>query len=62
MSRQPIRIICDGDRAGVSGVAADGHDDSGHHRYYGGSALNGGERIVEKRSGARRPRTCVCGF
>jgi hypothetical protein len=29
----------------------DWHDVSGHHRYYGSSACNGGERIVETRRG-----------
>jgi hypothetical protein len=34
---------------------------SGHHRYYGSSAVNGGERIVEDRG--RRPCLVdLCGF
>jgi hypothetical protein len=52
MSGQPIRIICDRVRAAPS-VAGDLHDDSGHHRYYGSSAINGGERLSETRRGAR---------
>ncbi len=49
-----IRIICDARRAGQS-ESADLHDQSGHHRYYGSSAANGGERIVESRRG-KQPR------
>ncbi|OKO69831.1 hypothetical protein [Bradyrhizobium sp. AS23.2] len=49
-----IRIICDAHRAGQS-EPADLHDQSGHHRYYGSSAENGGERIVESRRG-KQPR------
>ena len=33
--------------------AGDWHDVAGHHRYYGSSATNGGERIVENRRGPR---------
>ncbi len=62
MSRQPVRIICDGDRMPASALRGDLHDESGHHRYYGSSAVNGGERIVEERSGSRPRRTNVCGF
>jgi hypothetical protein len=32
-------------------VGGDWHDVPRHHRYYGSSAYNGGERIVERRSG-----------
>lgn len=46
------KIICDARRAGRS-EPADLHDQAGHHRYYGSSAENGGERIVESRSGKR---------
>ena len=48
------KIICDARRAGLS-APADLHDQTGHHRYYGSSAENGGERIVESRRG-KRPR------
>jgi hypothetical protein len=52
MSGQPIRIICDGARAQLA-ASGDWHDVSGHHRYYGSNATNGGERLVETRRGAR---------
>jgi hypothetical protein len=60
MSGQPIRIICDRARA-LPSAAGDSHDTCGHHRYYGSSAINGGERLSETRSGGR-PRPNVCGF
>ena len=56
-----IKIICDARRAGKS-EAADLHDQSGHHRYYGSSATNGGENIVESRRGARPRSVNLCGF
>jgi hypothetical protein len=56
-----IKIICDARRAGKSD-AADLHDQSGHHRYYGSSAESGGERTVESRRGKRPPAMSVCGF
>ena len=56
-----IRIICDARRAGQSD-AADLHDQSGHHRYYGSSAESGGERIVESRRGKRPRAMNACGF
>ena len=54
-----VRIICDAERAPAS-QTGDWHGAasrvaSNHHRYYGASAFNGGERIVESRRG-RRPR------
>jgi len=49
-------IISDGSRAPASSQAGD------NHRYYGSSASNGGERIVERRSGPRRRPVNVCGF
>jgi hypothetical protein len=56
-----IKIICDARRAGKPDVA-DPNDHGGHHRYYGSSAENGGERIVESRRG-KQPRTPnLCGF
>ncbi len=55
MLRKPV-IICDAARAGAPAEAGDWHDALGHHRYYGSSACNGGERIVETRRGAR-PRS-----
>ncbi|WP_456622776.1 MULTISPECIES: hypothetical protein [unclassified Bradyrhizobium] len=56
-----IKIICDARRAGQS-EPADLHDQSGHHRYYGSSVENGGERIVESRRGKRQRAPNVCGF
>ncbi len=61
MSGQPIRIICDLAKA-LPSAAGDSHDTSGHHRYYGSSATNGGERLVESRRGARPRAVNVCGF
>ena len=61
MTGQQIRIICDRATAQPS-AAGDWRDPVGHHRYYGSSAINGGERLAETRRGAR-PRTLnVCGF
>jgi hypothetical protein len=56
-----IKIICDARRA-QSSAPADLHDRSGHHRYYGSSAENGGERIVESRRGKQARALNVCGF
>ena len=61
MSGQPIRIICDRART-LPAPAGDLHDASGHHRYYGSSATNGGERLTEIRRGARPRAVNVCGF
>jgi len=65
MRRQPAAIICDAARSRAPqpapSQAGDWHDVTGHHRYYGSSAVNGGERIVEDRG--RRPRLVnLCGF
>jgi hypothetical protein len=56
-----IRIICDARRAGKP-EATELNDQRGHHRYYGSSAENGGERIVESRRGKRPGALGVCGF
>jgi hypothetical protein len=62
MLRKAVRIICDRERAPApSSQAGDLHDVTGHHRYYGSSARNGGERIVETRRGSR-PQSNLCGF
>ncbi len=61
MSGQAIKIISDARRS-VSSDAGDLHDMSGHHRYYGSSAANGGEQIVESRRGKRPRARNVCGF
>ena len=63
MLRQPASIISDAASAcstPASSQAGDWHDVTGHHRYYGSSAFNGGERIVEDRRGPRLVN--VCGF
>ena len=63
MSRQPATIISDTARARPHRQqAGDWHDVSGHHRYYGSSATNGGEQIVESRHGARPRSVNLCGF
>jgi hypothetical protein len=61
MLRKPATIICDSARAPASSQA-DLHGSSGHHRYYGSSASNGGEQIVETRRGARPRSINPCGF
>ena len=60
-TRNACKIICDARRAGLS-EPADLHDQAGHHRYYGSSATNGGENIVESRRGARPRSVNLCGF
>ena len=62
MSRQPATIISDAARSSASSEAGDWHDVGGHHRYYGSSVLNGGERIVESRRGPRPRSVNLCGF
>ncbi|QOZ52465.1 hypothetical protein XH90_14610 [Bradyrhizobium sp. CCBAU 53338] len=61
MSGRIIKIICDARRAGTS-EPADLHDQAGHHRYYGSSVANGGERIVETRRGKRPSMFAIFGF
>jgi hypothetical protein len=60
MQRNPATIISDSARAAASSSIGDFHDVTGHHRYYGSSACNGGERIAKTRRGSR-PRS-VGGF
>lgn len=55
MTNDQTRIICDQLRFPASSEGSDWHDQLGHHRYYGSSACNGGERIVESRRGLRAP-------
>ena len=62
MSRKPATIISDSARAHAASQAGDLHDSAGHHRYYGSSACNGGERIVENRRGLSPRPVNVCGF
>jgi len=52
MLRKLATIISDRVPAPATTQAGDWHDEAGHHRYYGSSACNGGERIVETRRGA----------
>lgn len=55
--RKSGTIISDTAR-GLAAVDAGGdwHDIPCHHRYYGSSAFNGGERLTESRRGTR-PRS-----
>jgi hypothetical protein len=62
MQRTPATIISDRDRSPATSQPGDRHDVCGHHRYYGSSAVNGGERIVESRHGARPRSVNLCGF
>jgi hypothetical protein len=62
MSRKPATIICDAARASLSTQAGDWQDVPRHHRYYGSSACNGGERIVETRLGLRPRLARLFGF
>ena len=62
MSRKPATIICDATRASLSTPAGEWQDVPLHHRYYGSSACNGGERIVETRRGSRPRSINLCGF
>ena len=62
MQRAPASIISDSPRSPATSQSGDWHDVSGHHRYYGSSATNGGERIIETRHGARPRSVNLCGF
>ena len=62
MLRKPATIIGDAAKAPASSRGGDWHDVTGHHRYYGSSACNGGERIAETRRGPRPHLRNVCGF
>jgi hypothetical protein len=53
LMRKSGAIISDTARGlAVTDAGGDWHDVPRHHRYYGSSAFNGGERIVERRGGA----------
>jgi hypothetical protein len=62
MLRQTARILSDATRAPATSAAGDWHDTSGHHRYYGSSACNGGERIVDPSRGPRPKSLNLFGF
>lgn len=62
MSREPAIISDAATRSNAQAQAGDWHDVCGHHRYYGSSATNGGERIVENRRGPRPRAVNLCGF
>ena len=65
MRRQPATIICDAARLRASPASSqtgDWHEVTGHHRYYGSSATNGGERIVEDRRAPRHRLANLFGF
>jgi hypothetical protein len=54
MSRKSGTIISDTSRGlAPSDAGGDWHDVPRHHRYYGSSAFNGGERLTESRCGDR---------
>jgi hypothetical protein len=55
MTGHPVRIICDQLRFPPSNEGSDWHDEVGHHRYYGSSVLNGGERLAETRRRSQAP-------
>jgi hypothetical protein len=54
-------IISDATRIPAS-MRGDLHDATGHHRYCGSSACNGGERLVETRRGPGLRTVNLCGF
>jgi hypothetical protein len=62
MLRKIATLISDSVRFPASAQTGDFHDVTGHHRYYGSSACNGGERIVATRHGAGSRTVNVCGF
>jgi hypothetical protein len=63
MLRKPATIISDRARAPpASSQSGDFHDVTGHHRYYGSSACNGGERIIDTRRGSRPQSVNLFGF
>jgi hypothetical protein len=62
MQYAPVTSISDSGRSPAASRPGDRHDVCGHHRYYGSSAVNGGERIVESRHGARPRSVNLGGF
>ena len=53
MSARSATIISDTLRSPMPATAGDWRDIPRHHRYYGSSAINGGERLTESRRGAQ---------
>ena len=53
MSSKRATIISDALRSPMPATAGDWRDIPRHHRYYGSSAINGGERLTESRRGAQ---------
>ena len=62
MSGKPATILSDSVRMPAASQAGDFHDVSGHHRYYGSSASNGGERLSATRRGRRPSPLNLFGF
>ena len=50
------------DPAPAPGLGRDWAGEFGHHRYYGSSATNGGEQIIDTRRSRQARRVNVCGF
>ena len=57
-----VKILSDSGRYPSATQPGDWHDTTGHHRYYGSSALNGGERLTETRRGPRPASVNLFGF
>jgi hypothetical protein len=53
MSRREVKILSYATLSQSLAPAGDFRDQVGHHRYYGSSATNGGERLGETRGGPR---------
>ena len=53
MPRQEVRILSYATLSLSPTPSGDFRDETGHHRYYGSSATNGGERLAESRRGPR---------
>ena len=62
MLRKQATILSDSGRYAQASQPGDWHDATGHHRYYGSSACNGGERLAETRRGPRPPSVNLFGF
>ena len=62
MLRKQATILSDSGRYPQASQPGDWHDATGHHRYYGSSACNGGERLAETRRGRRPSLPNLFGF